>query len=89
VAKVSKRRSPETQGARKKKKITLYFREELLEESRSVVLALGAEGKEPSNLSALFDRALERELEKLRKRFNQGRRFPPYKSRLPGGRPRT
>ena len=40
-----------------KRKITLYFRVGLLEEARSAVLALGAEGREPSNLSALFGRA--------------------------------
>ena len=72
----------------KRKKITLYFVEALLEEARSVVLALGAEGREPSNLSTLFNEALERELVRLRKLHNAGEPFPPYKSRLPGGRPR-
>ena len=72
-----------------KRKITLYFREKLLEEARSAVLALGAEGREPSNLSALFDTALERELVRLRKAHNGGRPFPPYRARLPGGRPRS
>jgi len=71
-----------------KRKITLYFREALLEEARSAVLALGAEGIEPSNLSALFDAALTRELERLRKRHNAGEPWPRYKARLPGGRPR-
>ena len=54
----------------------------------AAVLALGAEGLEPSNLSALFGDALERELARLRKRHNEGQPFPPYRSRLPGGRPR-
>ena len=71
-----------------KRKITLYFRGALLEEARSAVLALGAEGREPSNLSALFDAALERELVRIRRAHNAGKPFPPYRARLPGGRPR-
>ena len=71
-----------------KRKITLYFGQALLEEARSAVLALGSGGLEPSNLSQLFGAALEHELERLRKRHNAGEPFPPYKARLPGGRPR-
>jgi hypothetical protein len=71
-----------------RRKITLYFREALLQEARSAVLALGANGLEPSNLSRLFEAALERELERLRREYNRGQPFPPYRSRLPGGRPR-
>ncbi len=74
--------------AERKRKITLYFREALLEEARSAVLALGAEGREPSNLSQLFGDALERELVRLRRLHNDGKPFPRYKARLPGGRPR-
>ena len=58
------------------------------EEARSAVLALGSEGIDPANLSALFGEALERELERLRKKHNAGEPFPLYKARLPGGRPR-
>ena len=60
-----------------KRKDTLYFREALLEEARSAVLALGSEGLDPNGLSALFDHALERELERLRKRHNDGEPLPP------------
>jgi hypothetical protein len=77
----------EKPAAGRKRKITVYWRESLLEEARSAVLALGSEGLEPSNLSQLFDGALERELERLRELYNDGRPFPPYRSRLPGGRP--
>ncbi len=91
----SKRRSkakpvpkPSTAPTGKRRKITLYWREELLEEARSAVLKLGAAGRDPANLSQLFEGALERELVRLRKAHNQGRAFPPYKSRLPGGRPK-
>lgn len=77
---------PPTEG--RKRKITLYFREALLEEARSAVLGIGAEGLEPSNLSQLFGQALERELVRLRKIHNEGEPFEPYRSRLPGGRPR-
>jgi hypothetical protein len=79
---------PAPTASERKRKITLYFREALLEEARSVVLALGAEGLEPSNLSQLFGAALEAELKRLRKAHNAGEPFPPYKARLPGGRPR-
>ena len=71
----------------RKRKITLYFHEALLEEARSAVLALGAEGREPSNLSQLFGDALERELVRLRRLHHDGKPFPRYRSRLPGGRP--
>ena len=71
-----------------KRKITLYFDQALLEEARSAVLALGSEGLEPANLSALFGEALERERERLRKRHNGGESFPLYRARLPDGRPR-
>ena len=72
----------------RKRKITLYFRESLLEEARSAVLQIGAQGEEPANLSQLFGAALERELVRLRELHNGGEPFPPYRSRLPGGRPR-
>ncbi len=72
----------------KRRKITLYFRQALLEEARSAVLALGAAGRDLANLSRLFGAALERGLVRLRKAHNEGQPFPPYKSRLPGGRPR-
>lgn len=72
---------------RARRKITLYFKAELLEEARSAVLALGSQGQEPSNLSRLFEAALEHELARLRRQHNAGESFPPYTSRLPGGRP--
>ncbi len=40
-----------TATAGKRRKITLYFREALLEEARSAVLELGAAGRDPANLS--------------------------------------
>ena len=85
---MSKRSTSDAATNRKKRKITLYFHPSLLEEARSAVLALGAEGREPSNLSALFNAALERELKRLRRLYNGGKPFPLYKARLPGGRPR-
>ncbi len=77
-----------TATAGKRRKITLYFRQALLEEARSAVLELGAAGRDPANLSRLFEGALARELVRLRKAHNGGQPFPPYRSRLPGGRPR-
>lgn len=73
--------------SRARRKITLYFKAELLEEARSAVLALGSQGQEPSNLSRLFEAALEHELATLRSSHNGGDPFPLYTARLPGGRP--
>lgn len=81
------KKAPAAPG-RARQKITLYFRQALLEEARSAVLALGAQGVEPSNLSRLFEAALGRELERLRRAHNAGEPFELYRSRLPGGRPR-
>lgn len=71
---------------RARRKITLYFTSALLEEARSAVLALGSQGQEPSNLSRLFEAALEHELGRLRKQHNGGESFGRYHARLPGGR---
>jgi hypothetical protein len=74
---------------RQRQKLTLYFREALLEEARAAVLAIGAKGQEPSNLSRLFEGALEHELERLRRVHDAGASFGLYPKRLPGGRPRS
>ena len=78
--------APAAEG-RARRKITLYFKTELLEEARSAVLALGSQGQEPSNLSRLFEAALEHELARLRRQHNAGESFGRYRARLPGGRP--
>ena len=83
-AKATEESTPES-----KQKITLYLRQALLEEARGAVLALGFEGLEPSTLSVLHNTALERELQRLRRLHNAGKPFPPYRSRLPGGRPKA
>ena len=87
-AKAKRSATSEEPAVERKRKITLYFHPALLEEARSAVLALGAEGQEPNTLSALFNAALERELVRLRRLHNDGEPFPRYQARLPGGRPR-
>ena len=74
-------------AARKRQQATIYIRVDQLHEIRGCVLALGSEGLEPSNLSRFLEGAVGRELERLRAEHNGGRKFRPYKSRLPGGRP--
>ena len=77
----------------KKKKITLYFREEILQEIRECVLDLGRDGIEPLSVSAFTDEALQAHLEKLRATHNKGKPWKLRKKRLPtgpqgGGQPR-
>ncbi len=66
----------------------MYLRRKLWEEARAAAMKLGAVGKRPHSLSALFDDALDRELKRLRRLHRGGRSFGRYKAPLPGGRPR-
>jgi hypothetical protein len=70
-------------------KATFYLNDELLEEARGAMIAMGYEGRGPNSLSDLVNEALEREMARLRRRFNGGRRFKPYPRKLPAGRPRS
>jgi len=77
----------------KKTKITLYFREEVLQEIRQCVLDLGGDDLEPSSVSAFTEEALQAHLEKLRAAHNKGKPWKLRKKRLPpgpqgGGQPR-
>ena len=71
-----------------RQRVTLYLPSELLEEARGCVVEMGYDALEPSTLSHLFEMGAERELERLRKKHRGGRRFKPYRARLPSGRPR-
>ena len=71
-----------------RQRVTLYLPTELLQEVRGCVVQMGYEEAEPSNLSRLFEAAVKRELERLRKKHNAGKAFKPYRARLPSGRPR-
>ncbi len=82
------RRRARKDHAGEKARVTVYLTRALWEEARSAALTLGAKGKRPHSLSALFDGALERELVRLRKLHRGGRSFGRYKAPLPGGRPR-
>jgi len=77
------KRAPKAGDGRRE--ITLSVREALLEESRSAVLALGAQGRQPSSLSQLFDAALGREMARLRRAHNHGAPFPRQETQPPGG----
>lgn len=68
-------------------RVTVYIDQGLWMEARAASLAIGAKGKEPATLSAMFDDALARELERLRRKHNGSRPWPPHRARLPGGRP--
>jgi len=72
-----------------KSKATFYMDDELIEEARGAMIAMGYEGRGPNSLSDLVNDAVEREIARLRRRFNGGRRFKPYPRKLPAGRPRA
>jgi hypothetical protein len=80
---VRRRRAPKAGDGRRE--VTLYLREALLEEARSAVITLGAQGRQPSSLSQLFDAAFGREMARLRRAHNDGGTFPPHPTRTPGG----
>jgi hypothetical protein len=63
--------------------------DELLEEARGGIIALGFEGRGPGSFSDLINDALEREIRRLRRQYNGGKRFKPYPKALPAGRPRS
>ena len=71
----------------KRRRVTVYIREELHQQARAAILELGAQGKEPASISALLDGALERELQRLAKKHRSGEPWPEHQGRLPGGRP--
>ncbi len=91
---MSARRKPKSprgkprQAKDEKVRVTVYLRQVLWEEARAAAIKLGADGKTPHSLSALFDDALERELKRLRRLHRSGKSFGRYKAPLPGGRPR-
>ncbi len=70
-------------SAAKKRRTSLHLREDLMAEARGAILVC-----DERSLSDLMDRALERELERLRREHNEGRPFPKRQQGLPGGRPR-
>jgi hypothetical protein len=78
----------ERQAESAKERVTVYLTRDLWEEARSAALELYDPPESLRSLSDLFDRALERELERLRRKYRGGRRFPLRSAGLPGGRPR-
>ena len=87
AGKAGGRREPRRSDVAGKTRVTLYLTEALWQEARTVILQLGAAGKEPASLSQLVDDAIARELVTLRTRHNGGKPFPRHLGGLPGGRP--
>jgi hypothetical protein len=71
-----------------KQRTTLYIETELVDEARGALVSLGFDGRGPASLSEMFNGALRREIVRLRRQFNEGEPFAPYRRGLPGGRPR-
>lgn len=84
------RRTPQNRPIRKirvqKVRATFHLSVDLLEELRDAAVALSGP-PERFTLSALIEDGLRKELERLKKRYNGGRRFPHRASGLKGGRP--
>ena len=76
-------------GKATKSKVTFYLDDKLVEEARGAMIAMGYEGRGANSLSDLVNDAVEREIARLRRRFNAGKRFKPYPRPLPAGRPRA
>ena len=72
----------------RRQRTTLYLDQAQFAEARRAATLLGASGLEPGTVSAIFDGALERELERLRKLHNGGQPFPALPT-LPGNRRRS
>ena len=81
-------RPPTRSSSRKPLKVraTFHLPHDLFEQCRDAVVFLSGP---PSRLTlaALAERGLERELSRLKKEHNRGRKFPPRDSDLKGGRP--
>ena len=69
-----------------KVRATLYLPHELLEEARNAVVHLSGPPLRLT-LTALAERALRAELDRLKRQYNDGQEFPPRQEDLKGGRP--
>jgi hypothetical protein len=80
-------RQPEPPAARDRKvRATFHVPAALVDEARSAVIALAGPPLRLT-LAALVERALRRELERLRKAHHDGQPWPPASAPLVGGRP--
>ena len=71
---------------RRKVRATFHLPAELLEECRDAVIHLSGPPVRLT-LAALAEEALGRELARLRRKYDAGKRFPKRQSELRGGRP--
>ena len=70
----------------KKMKLTVLVPKEIAAMARDAVLALSGPPARLT-LACLAENALRNEIERLQKRYHQGKPFPSYKGVLRGGRP--
>jgi len=68
-----------------RRQITVYLRTQLYQQARAAIVELGKREVGPPSISAMLDRALERELQRLAEQYNDGEPWPLHKGRLPGG----
>ena len=68
------------------KKLSVQVSEGCAEEARDAVMFLRTQGIHMT-LSGFVEKALETELKKLRKKYNDGKRLPRRKTELSPGRP--
>ena len=81
-----KKKKVTSQGRVRKIRSTFHLPEELLEEARNAVVFLSGP-PERLTLASLTEKALEKEIGRLKKKFNNGEDFPQRDGELRGGRP--
>ena len=69
-----------------KTKLTILVPDDLAEEARNTVVALSGPPLRLT-LAQLAENALRAEIDRLRRKHNQGKPFPAHGSTLKGGRP--
>lgn len=69
-----------------KVRATLYLTQDLLDEARDAAVYLAGYPARLT-LTKLAENAIQAELERLKKLYNEGRDFPPREEDLRGGRP--
>ena len=74
------------QGRGRKVRSTFHLTEDILEEARNAVVFLSGP-PERLSLASLTEKALEREIARLKKKHTAGKDFPQRDGELRGGRP--
>ncbi len=83
---IVRRKKPKKAERPKKIRSTFHLTEDIVEEARNAVVFLSGP-PERLTLASLTERALKKEIDKLKEKHNNGEDFPPRDGDLRGGRP--